>query len=269
VLRVTFDTNALDLACRPERSPGNPLQPRLPRVNEALRAGVLQGFYSISMLTIEGVPRIDRAKTYSTTQMTSTKAADADAIRVTYTVEQPDRPPLPQPVKERITAAHALGLRALKAVPRLGMYHYLDPAGEYFLPNGADGELSRWIDKAHDITRAIEARGVGMAQLQAIAARLGHGKPDRPWFKWLSDATDIHQQREIERAFAEWADGDTIAAHYAYGIDVFCSNDAGKSNAKPSILDPTNKQWLEVMYGVRMMTFEELLDEVDRIWPRA
>lgn len=38
-MHVTFDTNVLDLACRPERFPKDPRQPALGKVRDALRAG--------------------------------------------------------------------------------------------------------------------------------------------------------------------------------------------------------------------------------------
>lgn len=269
MLRVTFDTNTLDLACRPERSPKNPLQPRLPRVHEALQEGVLQGFYSLAMLTIEGVPRVNRADTFSTTQMTPSHEARASSIMITYAVDQTNRPPLPQPVIDRVIAAHDAGLRALKSVPRIGLLNYRDPTGDYFLSNGVDEAMSRWQSTAIEVARAIDARGVGFSQLHALGANLALSKPGKTWFEALSDASDIHQERAIERAFGEWADGDTIASHIAYGIDIFCSDDAGKSNANPSILDATQKEWLAAAYGVRLMTFEELLDELHTVWPQG
>jgi hypothetical protein len=36
---------------------------------------------------------------------------------------------------------------------------------------------------------------------------------------------------------SEWADGDAVAAHIAYGNDIFCTQDQGKSAGGPSILD--------------------------------
>jgi hypothetical protein len=37
---------------------------------------------------------------------------------------------------------------------------------------------------------------------------------------------------------------DAVAAHIAYGLDVFCSTDVGNSNATNSVLDPVNRAWL-------------------------
>jgi len=45
VLRVTFDTNVLDLACRPERFPKDVRQPELVKVREALAERMIEGVF--------------------------------------------------------------------------------------------------------------------------------------------------------------------------------------------------------------------------------
>ena len=67
-LRVTFDTNVLDLACRPTRSPKDPRQPLMQKVHDALANGKIEGFYSVTMLTIEGIMRRDRAGVFAGTR---------------------------------------------------------------------------------------------------------------------------------------------------------------------------------------------------------
>ena len=155
-------------------------------------------------------------------------------------------------------AAKALGLRALRAVPRLGAYQFTDPTDEFYLDRGDCEALKAWIDKSCEAARAIEARGVGIAQIKKLGNDLGASGGMSPWFRFLDQATDIHQQRAVERAFGEWADGDSIAAHIAYGLDVFCSDDVGKSNVTNSIFDSINRGWLTRIYGVQFMTFKEL-----------
>ena len=277
-LRVTFDTNVLDLACRPERFPNNPRQPLMQKVYDALANGQIDGFYSVTMLTIEGIMQRDRAEVFTGTRIVMqtetsqiTRNADLpDTIRekvgnedletITWKsqVEQPGRKPLQPEVINRMNAAKVLGLKVLKDVPRIGAFHITDPTGEYYLKRGEGAELQAWIDKAHEVGRAIEARGVGFAQVKALGENMTASDPASLWFRSLDQATDIHQERAVERAFSEWADGDSLAAHVAYGLDVFCSDDVGRSNATNSVLDPNNRAWLTTTYGVQFMTFEEL-----------
>lgn len=275
-MRVTFDTNVLDYACRPERFPKDPRQPNLSKVRDALSAGALNGFYSVTMLTIEGIMRKDRAEVFSSTRISTqettsiTKNADlppairdwvgnqdVETVGLTLTVEQPVRKSLHPEVIARMTAAKNLGVKILRDVPRIGAYAYEDPKNEYYLDNGDGADLDAWLNKIDEVSRSIEARGVGIAQVKALGYSIAD--PAETWFNALDNTTDIHEQRAIERAFSEWADADSIAAHIAYGLDVFCSNDVGNSNVKNSVLDDANRAWLTSKYGVKFMSFDELL----------
>lgn len=275
--RVTFDTNVLDLACRPERFPKDSRLPMMQKVHDALANGQIEGFYSVTMLTIEGIMRADRAKVFAGTQIVMqpetshiTRNADLpDAIRekvgsgdletitMEFRVEQRDRKSLHPEVIARMNAAKALGVKILKDVPRTGAFHIADRTGEYYLDRGEGAELNAWIQRVHEVARAIEGRGIGFAQVQALGEKMGASDPASVWFRSLDQATDIHQERAVERAFSEWADGDSVAAHVAYGLDVFCSDDVGNSNATNSVLDPIHRAWLTETYGVQFMTFED------------
>lgn len=277
-LRVTFDTNVLDLACRPERFPKDPRQPLMQKVHDALANRQIEGFYSVTMLTIEGIMRRDRAEVFADTRTVTqsetshiTRNADLpDAIRekvgsgdlatiaVEFRVEQPGRKLLHPEVIARMKAAKALGVKVLKDVPRIGAFHITDATGECYLNPGEGAELTAWIDKAHEVAQAIEARGIGFAQVKALGKNMDASDPASAWFRSLDQATDVHQERAVERAFSEWADGDSVAVHVAYGLDVFCSADVGNSNSTNSVLDPIHRAWLTGTYGVRFMTFEDL-----------
>lgn len=276
-LRVTFDSNTLDFACRPERFHKDPRQPELAKVKAAIASGHIQGFYSVTLLTIEAVMRRDRAQVLAgtTVRRSSTepklirnaelppqvkaKVGEADVIEVstTLTVGEPDRQAIPDEFARRVKAAKALDVRVLQQVPRIGAFRYSDPTGEFYLSAGEGEALGAWIDKAHEVSRAIESRGCGHAQVKALGLTMSD--PSDAWYQGLTKAKDIHQERAVERAFSEWADGDAIASHVAYGIDVFCTGDTGKSNAGKSVLDAANRAWLTATYGVRFMTFDELL----------
>jgi hypothetical protein len=274
-LRVTFDTNVLDLACRPERFPKDHRQPQMQKVHDALASGQIEGFYSVTMLTIEGIMRQDRAGVFAGTRTVMqpetskiTKnvelpdairvkvgSGDVETIGVKFRVEQRGRKPLHHEVIARMKAAKALGVKVLKDVPRIGAFNIADTTGEFYL---CQGDLAAWIDKAHQVAHAIEARGIGIAQVKALGGAMAASDPASAWFRSLDQATDIHQERAVERAFGEWADGDSVAVHIAYGLDVFCSADVGNSNATDSVLDPVHRAWLTATYGVRFMTFDDL-----------
>ncbi|GEQ99217.1 hypothetical protein JCM17844_28540 [Iodidimonas gelatinilytica] len=154
MISVTFDTNALDKACRPERFPKDSNQAVYQKVHDALKAGNMAGYYSVTMLTIEGIQNADRAKVFSGTKLTTSTSEetitstrdlhpdirakigndDITTISLNITVSQPDRAPLHPEVLRRVKAAHGLGVKVLKAPPRFGAFSYDDPDGKFYLP---------------------------------------------------------------------------------------------------------------------------------------
>jgi hypothetical protein len=59
------------------------------------------------------------------------------------------------------------------------------------------------------------------------------------------------------KAPAEWADGDTVAAHIAYGNDIMCTHDFGKSQPN-SVFGPVMRKKLVDRFGVKFATISEL-----------
>src|SRR5438105_4461013 len=70
-ITVTFDTNTLDRAVRPERFPKDPRQPEYLRVRDALACGAIGGFFCETLVIIEGVQKRDRAEVLANTRIRS------------------------------------------------------------------------------------------------------------------------------------------------------------------------------------------------------
>jgi hypothetical protein len=257
-VRVTFDTNTFDRVTRPNIYPQDPAYVEMMKVHEALVIGEIQGFKSDTTATLEGIGRDRRATVFGSTIASSSMSQTSDdTFTLTIRPEQPDRVPIHPKQVERFTAALSLGIRFLGA-PRIGMprveeQHYAveDPS-----------TLGERLNLFHDLARAIEARDLGSAQAVNLAQRLSlRGTFSGPWFNALGFARNIHETREVARAVAEWADGDSVAAHYAYRNDFFCTLDAGKGETgrgNAAILDSANRPWLTQQYGIEFVTISEL-----------
>jgi hypothetical protein len=247
-------------------------------VNRAIKSGNIEGFYCVTLLTIEGIQKVDRAEVYAGSRIVSgpieetvtrredipekvrkfTGDEDITTFKINMQVQQNDRKPLHPEMIRRMQAAKNLGFRVLKAPPRIGQFQITDTTGEYYLDNGSGEELSNWINKINAVSAAIEQRGVGMAKIKKIGADISATHDLNGWYKALTMARDIHERRLIERAFSEWADGDSIAAHIAYGLDIFCTSDQGNSAGAASVLDSANKTWISSTYGTKFLTIEEV-----------
>ncbi|MGO9004534.1 MAG: hypothetical protein ACLQIQ_05090 [Beijerinckiaceae bacterium] len=263
MMRVTFDTNTLDRAVRPERFPKDPRQTEYVKVHDALARGAIKGFFCDTLVIIEGLQRNDRAAVLASTSLRTEilpQTVDPDgipAIPINLKVEQ-RRPSLHPEMAARVSAALGLGLRVL-GVPRVGRLRIEDRDGTIYVSEPDTAALSARLDRYFDAATAIEGRGLGIRCAQALAEKFAkRDNATEHWFHSLIRAHDVHEENAVKRACSEWADGDSIAAHVGYSNDFFCTEDAGKSAGGDSILNAINRAWLEQTYGAKFVTLTEL-----------
>jgi hypothetical protein len=263
MILVTFDTNTFDKVSRPALYSRDQSYAEMVKVHSALNRGDMQGFICDAALTLEGIGVDHRAIVFGGTVARSSLAQlSENTFSITITPEQPERRPIHPKQAERFREAFGLGIRLLGA-PRIGMPR----AEEQFYAVEDPKNLGERLNRYHDLGQEIESRGLGCARAVGVAIRLARGAPleGRPWFQSLGNVRDIHETREVGRAIAEWADGDSVAAHYGYANDFFCTLDCGKGESKrgdPAILDAANRAWLSADYGIQFVTIAELAEKV-------
>ena len=119
-LRVTFDTNTLADVVAPESSQRSNGAADGAKVRSAIRAGIVQGFFCETMITLEGIKNVDRTTVFGSTT-TNTRfeyGVASDGNGVTYInmrAEQTARQPLDQRQADRFLAAFQLGMKLLGA----------------------------------------------------------------------------------------------------------------------------------------------------------
>jgi hypothetical protein len=118
------------------------------------------------------------------------------------------------------------------------------------------------MHKVNSMTTEIAKRGVG----QSIAVSLGLEFSRRAgviepelFLQGLGRAAES-ERKKVAKAVREWSDGDSVAAHYGFGIELFCSDDFGGSGA--SILDRKNREWLTDEFGIQFVTLPELAQRI-------
>ena len=262
MITVTFDANTLEKATRPERCASDALQADYLAVHAALKDGRIKGYFSQTYCTLEGIEKKDRPRVLGQTSVGSSATAPAkNTLNISITIRH-HRESLNDAHSKAVQAALKLGLRALRGPARLvdGLTRS-DPDKSFYAPDESTDQLIARRTRANEVATAIDLRGVG----HAIAQKLGNDFNNRAdvknklWHQGLTRYKNIHEQRAIERAIAEWSDGDSVASHVGYGIDFFCSNDFGKGAGGPSILSPENRAWLSKDYGVAFVTLSELV----------
>jgi hypothetical protein len=146
-------------------------------------------------------------------------------------------------------------------------FHIKDDGETFFTPAGGLESFYNCMDKVNAAATAIGLRGVGRARALALGTNFNtrEGFLTEWWLQRLGRAQNQAEEREVQKAISEWADGDAIASHIGFQIDLFCTHDMGKSN--DSILSPAHRQWLETQYGVKFTTLDALFELVESARP--
>jgi hypothetical protein len=250
-ITVTFDTCNLDWIVKD--------RPEAHKVRDAIAAGRVQGFYCETLLTLEGVQIGERREVLGRTRPVSRASSTGkNTINIAIGIEH-YRPPLHATHAKMIETIEAIGMRALRAPARMCGIRARDDQVKFFEPHASIAELAECMDKVNSLATEIGRRGVGYAiPVKLGLAMLTAEEIAKPtlWFAGLPRKG----KWKVARAIAEWADGDAVAAHFGYGIELFCTRDYGKSNRGPSVLDERNRTWLHNEYGIKFVSLLELAD---------
>ena len=263
-LTVTFDTNALESVVSPDAAQRNTGIAGA-AIRDAIRHGTITGFISETLITLEGIERRKRAEVLGRTRVVSGSASNQRG-EVTISVGvRHSRDPLNDRFSKRVEGARELGISPLRTAARIGGYHLRDETIALYEPDGGTPELIRCMDRVNALTTEIGRRGVGQAVAVNLglefSARDGVNEPEL-WLQGLGRARDNSECKRVAEAIREWADGDSIAAHYGFGIELFCTDDFARNSSNRSVLDDDNRQWLHSAFGIEFVTLHELAQRI-------
>lgn len=262
-MRVTFDSNAYQRVVDPSKFPKDPHQSDFQTIHAALCSGRIEGLLSETVATLEGIQKTQRGPYFSSMTPTIDMREEAQPdgnIKLEIALKPNDglHPGLHPILSQWLNRADALGIKFMRA-PRIGTPRPSELLRDVYYDEADEGQSAKRQGRFFDLVREIDRRGVGVAVVKGIGnqinVRLGVAKP---WFASLDKPKDTLEESQIKKAVAEWADGDTVAAHYGYENQYLCSEDAGKSAGASSVFGATNRAWLEGTYGLKFVTLSEL-----------
>jgi len=83
---------------------------------------------------------------------------------------------------------------------------------------------------------------------------------ENPYMK-LSDLSN--SDKAFSKTVAEDADAMSIAAHYGYGIQLFCTEDRGRGAGSKSVMSQHNRLQLRKRFGIRFCSVKSLTKLID------
>jgi hypothetical protein len=251
-MKITFDSNVWRWVVAPEDTPAHKDLSIYREINRLCSDGLIDGYLSGSMFAWEAVTRPERKDVLNKDRgniALSELEGVGDCLRRTITIG-PDptaHPGTPEKFIYYLEKARELGFKVMH-IPRLG-----------YLSNPDLTEMD-WADydvsieeRFADVVEVIESWGCGMSQLQSIGHRYA-----TDWLKAMEIAPASEIQK-VATAVAEWADGDSIAIHLAYGNDIFCTEDNAKGAGQHSVMASKNVECLAKMFDLKKVSPEELV----------
>ncbi|MBD2159084.1 hypothetical protein H6F46_00090 [Limnothrix sp. FACHB-1083] len=251
---ITFDSNVWQQVVSPEKSPEDPQLNLYNKIHSLIRSGSLKGRLSETIFTYEAIKRKDRPYFLSQVKLgleLLSEIEDEETITFSFLIFSDPSAHIRnnEYLRLYLEDARNLGFEIMEC-PRIGKIINTD------VPPDLYAQLNLTVDEVFSsIVNDLEARGLGSSWARAIGEK--YKEENQTWLNGLGNAPESERSRII-KAVAEWADGDSVAAHIAFGNNLFCTLDQGKGAGSASILSPKNKLWLQSKYQVKFVTPQEL-----------
>lgn len=257
-MKVTFDSNVWRIVASPGSFPNEPSIEALRAIHDAIGRGSIEARLSETVFTLEAISRSGRREFFALYKPKTEIKEDArpdGSIHVSFAIgpdlsAHPGNNPY---LAKHWNDAEVLGFRLMHCT-RIATTRNPDVPAERFVPI-----TSETAERFGACARDIEAHGCGISALKKIGLR--YTTANGTWQSGISAAPEAEDD-PIAAAVAEWADGDTVAAHIAYKNDYLCTRDAAKSAGSLSVFSASNREWLHNSYGVQILAPEALCDLV-------
>ena len=244
---ITFDTNVW-------RRLDNEEKPHLVEIKNKIQDGKIQPYICEIALVLEAIQRILRPEFFENykPRMTGEDLPPENGkLRILASIAPNTElhPGLPAVLKADLLKARDLGFRVLR-MAHLGTVRTTEIPDDMYVKNANINEFWEYANL--------------MAKCSDYITGLGCGQSDYNQFKEEynlvgsvvseSHTIPVEHRERFARAIAEWADGDSLAAHYATGNDFFCTNDTARKAGTGSIFYDQNRAQLEKAFGIKIIS---------------
>jgi hypothetical protein len=250
-MKVTFDSNTWRKVASPDNFPKDPINGDYRIIREAINKGTVIPFISETIFTLEAINKKDRKtffRDYKSVIDVDISEGKDGSINIGFVIgpNENAHPGNNDFLKEHLGDAVKLGFNIIH-LPRIaGITNKEIKAYMYKMDNET---LGSYLTKVFEVGRRITSLEAGDYEIEQIGLRYD----PKEWFKGIGNAPDS-ENGNINKAVAEWADGDSIASHIAIGGDYFCTNDKAVSGGIKSVFNENNLQILETEYGFKPIT---------------
>lgn len=262
MMNVTFDSNLIQKVLIPDENKDDGEYDFLKEINSAIITRKIFAFVSEMYFTQESLCKDERILAFANNadggiQIHHEFTGSAVLIQMTIGPAPSAHLKLNPYTEKYLNLMREFGIKILKTY-RLGDFvnDDLNPSDFYDCPSLSIGEIQQRYDAC---SRFIENElHAGKFLLDQFLSEY----PGRnPYEKAKSIPDD--SKKIFAKFVAEMADEQTIAAHYAYGIEFFCTRDEASSAGHNSILSNQNRHDLFEKYAIRIIKLPDLIQIIN------
>jgi hypothetical protein len=237
-VNVTFDSNVWEpLAAEPSEYPA---------IRERILSGEISPYITEISVSLESIQKSARQRffeAYRPSFTWSAESASGDEIEGTFTLgpDTSSHPGLAPKLSEKLLRARELGFKVIR-MTNIGTVRSPEIPKDMLLTVESYDAYWDYAERLSNCSEFITNLGCGYHDYQIMKRTRQPGSPEK-----------------LAAAIAEWVDGDALAAHYAFGADVFCTNDRARNAGSKSIFYPDNLAKLKSQFAIVVLRPDELL----------
>ena len=256
MLTVTFDSNVIEKVLMPESHKTEENAPFFFRLRKAIDQKQILVHVADSYFTREQIPKAERLsrtkKNIDGALGIKQEVTLKEGVFIDITIGPPKQfgnVELDVFRRETLVVLQSVGGKVLKTY-RLAGFECQEIPSDMYCVSESKAKVQCRIDKCFRyISDQLAAGG------DAIREVTGAQKNENPYLK-LSNP--LIKEKDFSKAFAEDADAMAIAAHYGYGIQLFCTEDKGASAGLTSVMSLQNRLKLRKQFGIRFCNVRSL-----------
>lgn len=251
-MKITFDSNVWRIIASPEKFPKEKSIDDFKRIRQAIDEKKITPFLCETMFTLEAIQKRNRKEFFSNYRANITTDVTDDGngglkLSISMGPDKTAHPGNNSYIDAHLKDAIDIGFQIIK-LPRIG--GIVNPDIEKLFYEHED--LKTYHDKVFAVAREIENHSAGIFHVKEIGQ-----KYDLHWTKGIEKAP-AHEEGNIAKAIAEWADGDSVACHIAVSGDYFCTRDNAQKAGDKSVFSANNVSWLSSNHGFSIISPEDL-----------
>lgn len=238
-MNITFDTNVWERLVTEEKA-------HLVEIKNKILSGKIQAYICEITLDLEAIPRKERAEFFGDYEPRITvehlpPENGEFRMQICIAPNTDLHPGIHAKQWDKLLKARDLGFRVLR-MTAFGTVRTKEIPDDMYVEHD-DKEFWRYLELLGNCSDFIVGLGCGRAAYDPYKARFLGGQ-----------AIPKGGKRKLEKAIAEWVDGEALSAHYAAGNDFFCTDDKAGNAGTGSIFHDQNRTQLEKEFGIKIIS---------------